>query len=336
MPDKRYQVFVSSTSKDLEEERRAVIDALLEASYMPVGMELFNASLDQAWPTIQRIIDGCDYYIVVVAAKYGSERKDGVSFTESEYNYAKSLGKPILAFPYGGDPELLPKIKTEASQRKRAKLERFRARLEEDLLCKYWDDKKDLARVVIQALNQASQEYPQAGWVRSDSPDILPNELRTELVTPSEKLGIRRISLNGKAGDAMDDSMSRARAIAIMSTSALRVIELQKPNIVEALASGCQVRVLVPELDGLFVKDVDESESEDDIRDPISDEIRKVERVLREALGEASRSPELSDGVSLIGSIQIGYFTSHLRSTMVLCDDSWGWLTITLPPARAP
>ena len=42
--DKRYQVFVSSTFEDLQEERKEVMQALLELDCIPSGMELFPAS----------------------------------------------------------------------------------------------------------------------------------------------------------------------------------------------------------------------------------------------------------------------------------------------------
>lgn len=45
--EKREQVFISSTFKDLVEERRAVIQTLLEADCIPAGMELFPASDDE-------------------------------------------------------------------------------------------------------------------------------------------------------------------------------------------------------------------------------------------------------------------------------------------------
>ena len=38
--DKRYQVFVSSTFTDLKEERKAIIEGLLNAKYIPAGMEM--------------------------------------------------------------------------------------------------------------------------------------------------------------------------------------------------------------------------------------------------------------------------------------------------------
>ena len=39
--DKRYQVFISSTFEDLQEERRQVMQALLALDCIPTGMELF-------------------------------------------------------------------------------------------------------------------------------------------------------------------------------------------------------------------------------------------------------------------------------------------------------
>jgi Domain of unknown function (DUF4062) len=95
--DKRYQVFVSSTFLDLAEERKQVIQALLELDCIPYGMELFQASDDDQWTLIKRVIDDCDYYLVIIAGRYGS-MKGGVSYTEMEYDYAISQNKPVIAF----------------------------------------------------------------------------------------------------------------------------------------------------------------------------------------------------------------------------------------------
>jgi hypothetical protein len=69
----KHQVFVSSTYRDLEEERRSVIHALLELDCIPSGMELFPATDEDAWSLIKEVIDGCDYYILVIG---GKSRKD--------------------------------------------------------------------------------------------------------------------------------------------------------------------------------------------------------------------------------------------------------------------
>ena len=42
--DKKYQVFISSTYKDLIEARVKVRDAILSMYHFPVGMELFGAA----------------------------------------------------------------------------------------------------------------------------------------------------------------------------------------------------------------------------------------------------------------------------------------------------
>jgi Domain of unknown function (DUF4062) len=334
--EKRYQIFVSSTSIDLANERRMVIDALLEASYIPVGMELFNAATESAWPVIERLIDNCDYYVVIVAGRYGTERPDGKSFTQSEYEYAKRTKKPRLAFLHSA-PEDLPRRLTEPTEAGMKKVRRFRRMLQEDLLCKSWSRSGDeLAGKVVSSLNSAVLTHPQPGWVRGDSLRSVPAMLRANLIAPAQAAGIVRISPDGQAGPVMSERIGRAHHIAIMSTSATRVIEIQKTYLVEALSAGCAVRLLVPELQSPFLQDVEQSESEDAYREPISDEIVKVRRRLREAVGEASRLASRRQGSAAVGSVQVGYFTTHLRSTMILCDDQWGWLTLTLPPARAP
>lgn len=42
--EKKYQVFISSTYEDLQEERAAVSKTLLDLGFIPVGMEQFPAS----------------------------------------------------------------------------------------------------------------------------------------------------------------------------------------------------------------------------------------------------------------------------------------------------
>ncbi len=86
--EKRYQVFISSTYTDLLDERRSVMQAVLEMDCFPAGMELFPAADDTAWDYIQKIIQESDYYVLVIGARYGSCDDHGLSFTEREYDYA--------------------------------------------------------------------------------------------------------------------------------------------------------------------------------------------------------------------------------------------------------
>ena len=98
---RKYQVFVSSTYEDLVEERKSVVQALLESSCIPAGMELFPASNEKQWEIIQKVIDDSDYYLLIVAGMYGSTVKQGrkiISYTEKEFDYAVAKKKQILAF----------------------------------------------------------------------------------------------------------------------------------------------------------------------------------------------------------------------------------------------
>ena len=95
---KRYQIFISSTYDDLKQEREAVIKAVLEIGHIPVGMESFNAADETQWQHIARQIQVSDYYVVIVAHRYGSRTDDGLSYTEKEYNYAAAQKIPTLGF----------------------------------------------------------------------------------------------------------------------------------------------------------------------------------------------------------------------------------------------
>src|SRR5438105_10888720 len=99
--EKRYQVFVSGTFRDLQEERQQVIQGLLDLNCMPCSMEFFPADSSEVWEAVQRLVRECDYYFVVVGGKYGSEASDGLSYTEKEYRYAVEVGKPVAAFIHG-------------------------------------------------------------------------------------------------------------------------------------------------------------------------------------------------------------------------------------------
>ncbi len=140
--DKRYQVFVSSTYEDLREERQQVMQALLELDCMPSGMELFPAANEDQWTVIKKVIDDCDYYVLILGGRYGSVGPDGMGYTEKEYRYALSISKPVIAFLHK-KPGDIPAKKCESSQEGKEKLAAFRALVEEKL-CKHWSNPDDL------------------------------------------------------------------------------------------------------------------------------------------------------------------------------------------------
>lgn len=163
--DRRFQVFVSSTFKDLQDERQQVIQAILELDCMPSGMELFPASDESKWELITRVIDDCDYYLLIIGGRYGSVDAEGISFTEREYDYAVKRKMPVLAF-LRSDPDAIPAGKTELNSTARERLEVFRAKAE-TRMCKYWRTPEELGGVVSRSLVQLIKLQPGEGWVRA-------------------------------------------------------------------------------------------------------------------------------------------------------------------------
>jgi hypothetical protein len=164
--DRRYQVFVSSTFDDLQEERQKVLQAVLEMKAFPAGMELFPSANEEQWAFIQREIESSDYYIVITAGKYGSLAEDGRSFTEKEYEYALSLKKYVMSF-LRRDLLGLKGRQLEQEPDRRHNLEAFHEKVKRNKLVKFYDSPEGLKSLVIQALVHAFQFQPKEGWVRA-------------------------------------------------------------------------------------------------------------------------------------------------------------------------
>ena len=165
--EKRYQVFISSTFRDLVQERQEVLKAVLEIDHMPAGMELFPAADDAAWQLIKDVIDGSDYYVVIIGGRYGSLDDTGIGYTEKEYDYAVSQKKPVVPLLHE-NPDNLPRDKTETDKESWEKLKKFRQRVEEKHTCAYWTTADDLKAKVIVGLTSAIKRHPATGWVRAD------------------------------------------------------------------------------------------------------------------------------------------------------------------------
>lgn len=166
VPQVRYQVFVSSTYEDLREERQQATQAILEAGCFPSGMELFPASDDTQWELIKRVIEESDYYIVIIAGRYGSLGPGGLSYTEMEYDYAVTKGIPVLGF-VRDDVGSVSFNNTEKSEDGRNKLEAFRQKVM-SRTCRKYSAAPELGMAVMKSLMAEARIRPRTGWVRAD------------------------------------------------------------------------------------------------------------------------------------------------------------------------
>jgi hypothetical protein len=176
--DKRYQVFVSSTYADLIDERRHVIQTLMQMDCIPASMELFPAADEEQWQFIRRVIDDCDYYILIIGGRYGSTTADGVSYSEKEYTYALDRGLRALAFVHDKLDEI-PFGKSDIQPELRARLAAFREKVTNGRLVKLWRNPSELPGLVALSLGNTIKVHPAVAWVRGNqvaSADVL-NEL---------------------------------------------------------------------------------------------------------------------------------------------------------------
>lgn len=167
MDDKKYQVFVSSTYVDLIEARKKIIETVLSLYHFPVGMEMFSADDAEQWEIIRETIEKSDYYVVIIGHKYGSVSDGGVSYTEKEYDYARLLNIPVLAFIRDRNSFTQPHER-EGEPAKIERLDMFIEKAKASKVCDFWNSIDDLATKVAIALPKAMRRTPRTGWVRGD------------------------------------------------------------------------------------------------------------------------------------------------------------------------
>lgn len=183
--EKRYQIFISSTYKDLIEERDVTLKALLEMNHFPAGMELFPAADDSQIKYIQQVIDDSDYYLLILGGKYGSIGKDGIGYTEMEFDYAVYKKKPIIAFVHS-DISKIPMEKSEIEPLKRELYENFHKKVLSERIVKFWKNKDELGRLVSVSVSHLIKSHPAVGWQRTDQiGPFIPGSFNPELYVPS-------------------------------------------------------------------------------------------------------------------------------------------------------
>lgn len=174
MEEKKYQIFVSSTYKDLIDAREKVFETILRLYHFPVGMEMFSADDVEQWEVIKDTIDSSDYYVVIIGHRYGSVTAEGLSYTEKEYDYAKEQNIPILAFIRDRDVATKPSERDE-NQNNLEKLNKFIENASKSKMCDFWKNEDELSTKIAIALPKIFRKTPRIGWIRADkglSPEV--------------------------------------------------------------------------------------------------------------------------------------------------------------------
>ncbi len=202
---KKYQIFVSSTYKDLIDERLLVSKAILDLGHIPAGMEGFYASDEEQMSYIQKVINDCDYYILIIGGRYGSIDATGSSYTEREFEYARRIGIPILAFIHG-NPGSLPRATADDNPDLVQKLQSFRDKIRTSRMVKEWTTPQELHALAAISISRVTSDIERVGWIRGDaaaSEDILSelNKIRNK----NEKLEMEIRQLKENALPKVDN-----------------------------------------------------------------------------------------------------------------------------------
>lgn len=182
--EKKYQVFISSTYTDLIDARNAAINTVLESYNFPVGMEMFGADNDEQWTIIKDLIDSSDFYILIMGHRYGSiSKKDNISFTEKEFDYALEKGVKLMCFVRKDNVATLPHERDEDPAIKE-KISQFRTKVTTDRTCEFWDSVDDLKHKISNSLYKNMRKHGGTGWVRGDQ---VSGQLAEEMAKLSEE-----------------------------------------------------------------------------------------------------------------------------------------------------
>ena len=174
MLDKRYQVFITTSGKEMQPERMVVTQTL-------IGMGFFSWGLEQRTPLstafARRQIDDCDYVLLLLGSQYGEQSVSGVGYMHLEYIYAVTKQKPIIVFMHDA-PETRPNDLQDQTTALKDKFKEFRHQLQKEVeqvvtyktLC-------DLELAVRSYMPQMLERYPVVGWVRPQNLQVLQDEI---------------------------------------------------------------------------------------------------------------------------------------------------------------
>ena len=214
---RKFSIFISSTYEDLKEERQAAMQVALENDLIPVGMEQFHAAPIDQWSLIKKMIDDCDFYLLIIGGCYGSmDGGEQISFTEKEYNYAKQQGMPVYVLVENENNITKSKMDKTDTSKKQEKLNKFREKVMDDKnTVDIFDDIKAL-RYNLSASLRNAKEYASAdaGWVRvTDVQDIINHQdtSKSQNDLNEEKKQSDAVANMQSALEIFADSLKKAR-----------------------------------------------------------------------------------------------------------------------------
>ncbi len=156
---KHHDIMLSSSFKDLEEHRKIVKDAIIEAHMFPQAMELDSARHEDIITSSLEKVRNSQAYVGIIGYRYGQVLVDtrnpkGVSVTELEYDLAEALGHPTYMFVMSDKHPIPRSAVNRDNGTQQAQLEAFRKRFQQSHISATFDSVDDLKYLVAKALDE--------------------------------------------------------------------------------------------------------------------------------------------------------------------------------------
>lgn len=196
--DKKLQVFISSTYKDMIEERQGAVEEILECGHIPAGMELFSADDKKQFDVIKKWIRESDIFLLILGGRYGSTQKSsGKSYIQLEYEYAKHIGKKPIAVVLS-NKGIAQKLEDgtysmDNPEHLYEDYKNFKSSVLENRLCDFFDDKQMLKNCISALLRNCEKNNHYSGWIKGDTQSSL---YSYPYIIRSQEFMLRYIDMN--------------------------------------------------------------------------------------------------------------------------------------------
>ena len=358
---KYYQVFISSVSNEFKNVRQKVIDGIMRQDrFFPVAME-YMTSHENTIQMLYSYISNSDIYALILGKEYGSKigitstlldlfKKDpsveksalkfmkeasikeyaDITFTELEFIIADALGIKKAYFVLS---DFVKDYENGIASKETA---RFYENIRKYNSYNKWSSADELEKLVVNSINKISDELrdTQAGWIR---------ETDSKIYQATHNAGIIDASLDGKFdAKKLERELEKSSTLKIFYTTGARFFGANEELLAKFIARGGIVQLLCSKPDSETLNDVQLIEEAflGSPRQLIHQEIVTCISTMKNILGSAEKfNNEYFQGQKL-GKIQFGFSSSLFRSSILICESSngaqsWGWLTITLPPYKS-
>ena len=349
----KYQVFLSSVSNELKNERNNVISGLIESNtYFPVAMEYFLAS-DSTIKLIYGYLMDADVYVLIIKNDFGSrireknaklleemckkdeklkieieafccdtgKKTEDITYTQLEYIFAKALEIKMLAFVYkeNEDTKLSDRIKEFCGS-------------SFDNTAKGWSNESQLREEILNSLNRllSAEENDSLGWVRRKT---------DPLFLKFKKYGITDVLDEEEENTRFKNKMKNAVELDMFYTTGFLFVRSNQELLTSFVARGGTIKLLCGYPYSDFLSDVHEVEElhhERNNKMSIHNEFGEVINTLQQIYGKAKKD---CGDKNPLGRIIVGsgktLFRSSIRVVKLDNNDIFGWVKFTLPPAKS-